>query len=547
MESKEFDDIIKSKLNNIAEAPDARAWDLFTLAALKKGEDEIFDDKTADVLVKNALGNFKIDYDANTWETLVNKMDQKVEDPVLLQRKFDSEISNSLKSVTRKYDSGSWPKLAARIEQEEKYLRHYYRAKFVEACVFIFLILSLVRLGETGKLKLPLVEKENNVQIALDPNKNINTSISSKEENIIGSDILSDSKTSESKISLSKIVAKVSENLNENSKYIFEKLTSGFPIENSLIDKPDGLIELKNNSVLPSPTISGLENNINLLEDEITDTRNLDHAIASVNIAQVKLLNSPNKLHEVSLDMNEVYVPKRDLNIKKLKKAVAVGEWKLGAYTHFDYNEIYFPESKIGGVLGKLNTLPAYTAKSTGYGSGFKALYLKNRIGLEFGAGYSNKSYSPNREYNGSKEFRAYFKNIEYDIVEIPMAVRYLSKVNTRMRTFAQAGLNTNFIAKSFYDIATKEQATRSITTPSARAAEERYFTSTVKREFIKLDNSKVMVYAQGSVGLEWRLNSRVDLSSQLIYSQRILNKKFGDNFDQFKSLSLEVGLKTRL
>ncbi|MBP6795432.1 MAG: hypothetical protein KA143_10275, partial [Saprospiraceae bacterium] len=64
---------------------------------------------------------------------------------------------------------------------------------------------------------------------------------------------------------------------------------------------------------------------------------------------------------------------------------------------------------------------------------------------------------------------------------------------------------------------------------------------------FIKLDNSKVMVYAQGSVGLEWRLNNRVDLSSQLIYSQRILNKKFGDNFDQFKSLSLEIGLKTRL
>ena len=546
MESKEFDDIIKSKLNNIAEVPDARAWDLFTLAALQKGEEEIFDDKSTDVLVKDALNNFKIDYDANTWDTLVDKMDKKEEDPILLQRKFDREISNSLKSVTRKYDNGSWPKLAARIEQEEKYLSHYYRAKFIEACVFIFLILSLVRLGETGKLKLPLDEKENIAENILEQNLEIQPSISHA---LIGktniAQLQSPSKNAKKKSRLSNIIAEAGENFSENTKYLHQLLVTG--LQNNPDSDPNELIEPNKKADPINQAISILENDILPLKKESSNILNLDQAIASVSQAYTRSLLMQNKPAEVSNDMSEVYVPNRSFNIRKLKKAVVVGEWKLGAYTHFDYNEIYFPESKIGGVLGKLNTLPAYTAKSTGYGSGFKALYSKNRLGFEFGAGYSNKSYSPNREYNGSKEFRAYFKNIEYDIVELPIAVRYLSKANTRMRTFAQVGLNTNFIAKSFYDIATKEQSTRSITSPSARAAEERYFTSTVKREFIKLDNSKVMVYAQGSVGLEWRLNNRVDLSSQLIYSQRILNKKFGDNFDQFKSLSLEVGLKTRL
>ena len=546
MESKEFDDIIKSKLNNIAEVPDARAWDLFTLAALQKGEEEIFDDKSTDVLVKDALNNFKIDYDANTWDTLVDKMDKKEEDPILLQRKFDREISNSLKSVTRKYDNGSWPKLAARIEQEEKYLSHYYRAKFIEACVFIFLILSLVRLGETGKLKLPLDEKENIAENILEQNLEILPSISPAliEKNNIAQ-LQSPSKNAKKKSRLSNIIAEAGENFSENTKYLHQLLVTG--LQNNPDSDTNELIESNKKADPINQAISILENDILPLKKESSNILNLDQAIASVSQAYTRSLLMQNKPAEVSNDMSEVYVPNRSFNIRKLKKAVVVGEWKLGAYTHFDYNEIYFPESKIGGVLGKLNTLPAYTAKSTGYGSGFKALYSKNRLGFEFGAGYSNKSYSPNREYNGSKEFRAYFKNIEYDIVELPIAVRYLSKANTRMRTFAQVGLNTNFIAKSFYDIATKEQSTRSITSPSARAAEERYFTSTVKREFIKLDNSKVMVYAQGSVGLEWRLNNRVDLSSQLIYSQRILNKKFGDNFDQFKSLSLEVGLKTRL
>ncbi len=546
MESKEFDDIIKSKLNNIAEVPDARAWDLFTLAALQKGEEEIFDDKSTDLLVKDALNNFKIDYDANTWDTLVDKMDKKEEDPILLQRKFDREISNSLKSVTRKYDNGSWPKLAARIEQEEKYLSHYYRAKFIEACVFIFLILSLVRLGETGKLKLPLDEKENIAENILEQNLEILPSISPAliEKNNIAQ-LQSPSKNAKKKSRLSNIIAEAGENFSENTKYLHQLLVAG--LQNNPDSDTNELIESNKKADPINQAISILENDILPLKKESSNILNLDQAIASVSQAYTRSLLMQNKPAEVSNDMSEVYVPNRSFNIRKLKKAVVVGEWKLGAYTHFDYNEIYFPESKIGGVLGKLNTLPAYTAKSTGYGSGFKALYSKNRLGFEFGAGYSNKSYSPNREYNGSKEFRAYFKNIEYDIVELPIAVRYLSKANTRMRTFAQVGLNTNFIAKSFYDIATKEQSTRSITSPSARAAEERYFTSTVKREFIKLDNSKVMVYAQGSVGLEWRLNNRVDLSSQLIYSQRILNKKFGDNFDQFKSLSLEVGLKTRL
>jgi hypothetical protein len=166
MEKNEFDDIIKQKLENIAASHDARAWDLFTLAALEKGEEEIFDDTSTDELVKNALTGYKINYDSESWDTLVHKMGQSAkEDPVNLQKKFDKEITNSLKNITRKYDAGSWPKLAARIEAEEKYLRHYYRAKFVEACIFIFLILSLVQLGEHGILNIPLSNQDRNENV----------------------------------------------------------------------------------------------------------------------------------------------------------------------------------------------------------------------------------------------------------------------------------------------------------------------------------------------------------------------------------------------
>jgi hypothetical protein len=80
------------------------------LQAIEKGEEDLFEDKSADILVKNALKDFKVEYNPETWNALEQKIDQDNQEPVLATR-FDKEVSNSLKSLKRKYDAASWPRL----------------------------------------------------------------------------------------------------------------------------------------------------------------------------------------------------------------------------------------------------------------------------------------------------------------------------------------------------------------------------------------------------------------------------------------------------
>lgn len=549
MERNEFDDIIKQKLENVAETPDARAWDLFTLAALEKGENEIFDDTSTDYLVKNALNDFKIEYDALSWDALVHKMDQPTaEDPMYLQKQFDKQLSNSLKNVTRKYDASSWPKLAARIEAEEKYLRHYYRAKFVEACVFIFLLLSLVQLGEQRKITIPFTKQNTSDQTSYpSENKNHSSSYHHETKPLVTLPALPNApKNAETKSTtystlFSGILKETGKNLIANTSLIKQSITEIIktaPKETNTHFSKKEIIPFS----LPPITFSNQKLN-SLLEDK----NSIHEAVVSLCVNDKKFQsikpidNLLNDIHEIKAD-NTVLT-------STLPSVKSLGSWKIGAYTRFDYNEMYLPTDVLEprGAVNEIRTVYAKTVKSWGYSSGFKALYEKNRIGLEFGAGYANKSYAPERVYSGNPDNYAYFQNIEYDIVEIPLSLRYKSKGNTRLTSFAQVGLNSNFIAKAFYDVIVEPKFAASSNAIGGFDSQASRFKATITDEFKKPDKSKVMAYAQGSVGLLWRLNEKIDLSSQLTYSQRFLTKKFGPNFDQSKSLSIELGLKTRL
>jgi len=159
MSTEEFDDIVRKKMEQPLQAEDPRAWDLFMLSAMERGEDALFEDTSTDEIVKTSLGGFKAEYNQDSWDSLAKKLDfaEHESEPLIVQSKFDKVVSNSLKGITRKYDAATWPKLAARLEAEEKYLKHYYRAKTIEALLFCFLILTLYQFIKSGQLTNPVL------------------------------------------------------------------------------------------------------------------------------------------------------------------------------------------------------------------------------------------------------------------------------------------------------------------------------------------------------------------------------------------------------
>ena len=107
-------------------------------------------------------------------------------------------------------------------------------------------------------------------------------------------------------------------------------------------------------------------------------------------------------------------------------------------------------------------------------------------------------------------------------------------------------GVNANFIAKAIYDVLPEIKQVRT-TNDLQLTVEQNFIKSRVEDQFTILDKRRALLYGQGSLGMEWKVNPKMDIYSQLTYGQRVLTKQFGPNWDQFRSLSLEMGVKTSI
>lgn len=533
MENNSFDVLIKQKIEHPTVEMDARAWDLFMLAAIEKGEEDLFEDASTDAIVREGLKDFRVAYDPMSWDVLADKIDTSEEEPVVINQKFDKEISSSLRDLRRKYDTSSWPKLAARLDAEERYIRHYYRAKFVEAVVFFLLVITLFQMSQSNKVKSELqniTTPKIHQQVA-------------EQDFAMPRGLASTAKAPTYDLSAASLETVEKINLNKGG-LVEELLLKGAP---AIVD---AISHLSTSQTGSNRNISYLANIPTGIEGSSASLRNLSGKI-NLNVISAHNQNPGRDFGGILIDA----IPANALGVQYAShslpaitmKSIQKGEWKVGMYTHLDYNQIYFPD-QIVSVLGEQAPYKAKTVHSTGYGVGFKALYGKNQFGLETGIGYANRAYSPNRKYYIDPYYNADFANIEYEIVEMPLSVRYAAKKNSRLRPYAQVGLNANFITRANYDIVAESKLARTFSTRNADlTAQQEYILSKARDQFTKFDKRRVLVYAQGATGLEWKINSTADIYSQITYGQRLLSKQFGPNFDQFKSLSMEIGLRTKI
>lgn len=529
MSTEEFDDIVRKKLEQPLQADDPRAWDLFMLSAMERGEETLFEDTSADEIVKSTLGDFKAEYNQDSWDSLAKKLDLAEQDaePHVVQAKFDKVVSNSLKGITRKYDAATWPKLAARIEAEEKYLKHYYRAKAIEALLFCFLVLTLFEWVQSGKLNKPVLDQKTTETVLNQPVTAGNPDLPAKPFETASS-IHSINNTGLDSKPLKAGIQPVGSGLAINTP---GNLPLG--ITDQIIDAQTGPRE--------NFTLASLQKPTTAQADVLYNSRSgIDHKIPAYILPAASQV-----VEQIHHELNEVPVT-QTLNLAKTLTKSLLGTWKFGMFTHSDYNQIYLPDQYLLVYGVKSPLYSAKTVKSIGYGAGFKAHYIKKRLGAEIGLGYSKRSYAPNRKYYLDPFWNISFKKIEYDIVEMPISLKYTSKGNTRLKTYAMVGVNANFIAKAIYDVLPEIKQVRT-TNDLQLTVEQNFIKSRVEDQFTILDKRRALLYGQGSLGMEWKVNPKMDIYSQLTYGQRVLTKQFGPNWDQFRSLSLEMGVKTSI
>lgn len=529
MESKEFDDIIKSKLDQPVKLEDQRAWDLFMLSALDKGEDDLFEDKSADALVRNALQDHKVDYDAKSWDSLLEKIKEDESEPVIVN-KFDKEISNSLKKLKRKYDAGSWPRLAARMEAEEKYLNHYYQAKVVEAVLFFLLVLTVFQFTQSDTFNNSEVKKD--VLALIHPSSKNSVSLPRSLLEIDETHAMNSLPTGLNVISSD-------HPSNEIFKHLGQSISSFATLKNKT--SINQLLRINDRVHFAARVIKSVNS---------YPSRNQTDDIIQNKIAQIPRESIPAASRKISAETIGIkHIELRDewavLSVPDLAKDFTTGEWRLGMYARQEFNQISLPDQYVS-VGTKTQSFQAKTINSSGYGAGFKATYTNHRLGFETGLGYANRSYAPDRLYNGDKQYNYYFKNIEYNIIEFPLLFRYGANNGNRLKTYVQAGFNSNIITSAIYDVKEEPLFVSTLFANTGTSKEQSAVLSKVKADFQKFDKRRVFIYAQLAAGAEWKASVNQSIYSQITFGKRLFND-FGPNFDQVKNISLELGIRTKI
>lgn len=231
-----------------------------------------------------------------------------------------------------------------------------------------------------------------------------------------------------------------------------------------------------------------------------------------------------------------------------------------------------FLTASIAGGLGiaksgydPIYKINGYSTYSSQYGIGLLYSVKNNRYEVQTGLRYSKKKYEPNKLteiygnlYSGYREIS--LDKISYDIVDIPVSVKYFLNEGKKTSFFVKAGVNASFSLANKYTVAT------STIQSNANAASEVQITDSKQidrlsklsqKEFIPglLQKSKshgiVSTIGENSfftvsaeIGAETKITKDDALVLGLEYNKYYKVDGIGPNKDRLSALTINFGLK---
>ena len=504
MNNKEFDDIIKKKLESLNTDGSENAWELF-----------------------------KEKWD-NTSGLDSNGSDLSSED-----KELDEKIKTDMQKLRVPFNSKHWIILKEQLELEALFKKKLFVAKSVELLILAFLVLGILNLWPIQKdiyqvptFDIPMVASVPVDQVTAEKHqlheenlraeqKVFNDKIVSTTQDVVRKALQSVEILSNETFSLIKVVDT-------------KEINSGNSTENKEIDPST------NNSSIQFPFIDNSDNNAHQIESVIPLVVNYSKGpIASLSQKNIEPLEIPN--HPLGFPILVVDNESAE-----------------------NFNNTYFSFA-LGPKMNLINSpfdpvyeIDPYNTVNTNFNISAKIAKEVGPVELFAGLGYTNTSYAPRLvdEIYEPEPLESLFnvaslENIKFKTFNLPVGVKYNIVESNKYEFYVATGLDLNIIADSEYVI--EDKPIGRYPPASAAPSRDKPVNSNSKlsqKEFnkgiLRGGSLKDNLYASASVslGLNWKVSDNSGIFIEPRYSHFISSKGIGPNEDKVHSLSIDIGAR---
>ncbi|MBK8701640.1 MAG: hypothetical protein IPN29_19635 [Saprospiraceae bacterium] len=202
--------------------------------------------------------------------------------------------------------------------------------------------------------------------------------------------------------------------------------------------------------------------------------------------------------------------------------------------------------------------LKSYSTYSSQFAGGVLFSIKKGTLETQTGIRYSRRTHKPASIVETYGDFlNNYFEisldKISYDIVEVPLSLKFFFKENKNTSYFAKLGLNANLSLANHYTITNKPASLEPLGPPSVGYAEDNHKSSRAKlkdKDFNPglLQNGTLshnfFLTLSAEMGLEHKLSHRNALVLGAEFSKYYMIDGIGPNKDKLNGFSLNFGVK---
>jgi hypothetical protein len=484
--------------------------------------------KKLDQEIKDALEGFEVPYDGSSWDMLASKMEGE---PGLFEdnendQAFDAEIKHKLRNNNPAYNPAHWRLMAEKIKQEFSLQEKLIRYKIAEIAVMLLVLLTLYQyqpLNEGIKNKLiPGIERMLNVNEATEKAQTVEkrNSIRAPKDNknqgsgnsgAVFSNI--DPRSGFKKNGGLALTDKEEEFISNPYKSTFGY--NRLPLELKQKNAPS----LNSKTSLQEKEVLRQTANMASLERRIDDIQLIDFQEES-NILGVSPINNPQSNSRLRVSM----------------------------FSASEYNYIKTPYDPI-------YPLEEYSRYAPGYGGGITLGMSFGKWEVETGGIYASKEYEPRvpDEVIGGLLTTGLvtlsFENIQLNMLEVPLNVRYNFGQLQKWRFYGQTGASLHLAMQAHYD-----KFPNNLYSGFARQAIDN--TSLGQKKFpdglLEGGNFEENSYFTANLGLgvERLLSTRWSLFLQPSVQAYLLpgyNNGLGPNLDRISTFSILTGARVTL